>query len=283
LIPAAQTAPQPEVYLASVTIAGTQVTVGTPLNISRNSDYDNQPSFVPDGSAVLFSSKRDGAQNDIYRYILATKTVEQVTKTAESEYSPLVTPDRKTFSTVRVEADGAQRLWRFDLDGANPRLVLERVKPVGYHVWLDATHLGLFVLGAQGEPSTLQLADTTTGTAQVVATSIARSLLVRPGSATMSFISTPRGEPRLIKTIHAQTRAIETVGPALDGSQDAVWWPDGRLVMARGRMLYALTPGASAWTELATLVPSTSANFDQITRLALSPDGRWIAFAAEPR
>ena len=207
-----------------------------------------------------------------------------MTKTSESEYSPLVTPDRRSFSTVRVEADGTQRLWRFDLDGANPRLVLEGVKGVGYHVWIDATHLGLFVLGAQqGDPSTLQLVDTVSGSVQVVATAIARSLLVRPGTATISFIATPRGEPRLVKTIHPQTRAIETVGPALDGSQDAVWWPDGRVVMARGRVLYALTPGTTAWTELATLVPSTSANFDQITRLALSPDGRWIAFAAEPR
>jgi hypothetical protein len=227
-------------HLASITIDGGRV-VGTPANISQNADYDNQPSFVADGSAILFSSKRDGTQNEIYRYAMASKAVEQVTKTSESEYSPLVTPDRKSFSTVRVEADGSQRLWRFDLDGSNPRLVLERVNPVGYHVWIDATHLGLFVLGAQqGDPSTLQIADTVSGNAQVAATAIARSLLVRPGTATISFIATPRAEPRLVKTIHPQTRAVETVGPALDGSHDAVWWPDGV------RQVRAASSGADA-------------------------------------
>src|SRR4029079_4951244 len=128
-------------------------------------------------------------QMDIYRYDVATKALTNLTSTPESEYSPLLTPDGRSFSVIRVEADGTQRLWQFDLDGRNPRLVLENVKPVGYHVWIDATHLALFVLGAQGQPSTLQIADTATGTAEVVASNIGRCLLMRPGRATLTFLS----------------------------------------------------------------------------------------------
>ena len=169
-IDAQQAPPATEVFYATVSNAAGIESI---VNISNNPGYDNQPSFLPDGSAILFSSNRDGKQTDIYRYDIATKTLTQLTKTPEAEYSPTVTPDKRTFSVIRVEADGTQRLWRFDLDGSNPRLVLENVKPVGYHVWLDATHLALFVLGS---PATLQVADTTTGTAEVVSTGIGRTL-----------------------------------------------------------------------------------------------------------
>jgi hypothetical protein len=102
--------------------------------------------------------------------------------------------------------DGTQRLWRFDLDGSNPRLVLEQVKPVGYHAWIDATHLALFVLGSNGAPATLQLADTTTGKAEVIETGIGRSILIRPGAGTVSYMST--AQSRMFKELDPRTRAI---------------------------------------------------------------------------
>ena len=51
--------------------------------------------FLPDGSGLLFTSNRDGKQTDIYRYDIASARCHQVTRTPESEYSPLVTPDRQ--------------------------------------------------------------------------------------------------------------------------------------------------------------------------------------------
>ena len=38
------------------------------MNITRSPGYDNQPSFTPDGAAILFTSNRGGTQTDIYRY-----------------------------------------------------------------------------------------------------------------------------------------------------------------------------------------------------------------------
>ena len=272
-------APATEVYLASLTVKGTTVTVGTPVNVSQNAGYDNQPSFLPDSSAILFTSNRDGKQTDIYRFDIAAKRLTQVTKTSDNEYSPLVTPDRKTFSTVRGDA---QNLWRFNPDGSDAGAIIDKADfKVGYHVWIDATHLALFVLGAQGQPVTMQLWDTTAKTGEVVATSIARSLLMRPGTGTVSFISTAAGQPRSVKTIHPRTKAIDTLVTAVDGSQDAIWLPDGRFVMARGRTLHAWAPGATAFAELTTVAPGADV-FDQITRIAVSADGKWLAFVAEP-
>jgi dipeptidyl aminopeptidase/acylaminoacyl peptidase len=121
--PAQQTPPATEVFLKARTGPDADIWI----NISNNPGYDNQPSFLPDSSGILFSSNRDGKQTDIYRYDIRNKRLTQLTKTPEAEYSPTVTPDRRSFSAVRVEADDTQRLWRFDRDGENPRVLLENM------------------------------------------------------------------------------------------------------------------------------------------------------------
>jgi dipeptidyl aminopeptidase/acylaminoacyl peptidase len=280
-----QTPPATEVYLAGLSRDPVPHVAATVVNVSENAGYDNQPSFTPDGRAVLFTSNRDGKQTDIYRYDLATGALTQLTHTTESEYSPIVTPDGRTFSVIRVEADGTQRLWRFDLDGSNPRLVLENVKPVGYHVWIDASHLGLFVLGAGREPATLQLADTTTGMADVIDSSIGRSLLMRPGTTSMSYVSKPQGAAWSVKLLDPKTRVTTTLTETMPNSEDCAWDPSsGMLLMASGAKIYGWAPGRSGWTELGDL---TSAGIGRITRLAVNPDpnadpSRRLAIVAEP-
>src|SRR5687767_7626319 len=91
--------PDTEVFLVPLSRAGVKVAVGATVNISNSPGYDNQPSFLPDGSAILFTSARSrvvsapvegvpapAAQMDIYRYDLGSKRVTQVTDTLLSEY-----------------------------------------------------------------------------------------------------------------------------------------------------------------------------------------------------
>ena len=290
---AQQAPPATEIYLAQLRPGATPA-LGAWTNISNDPDYDNQPSFLPDGSAILFTSRRDTKQTDIYRYDLTSKAVTQVTHTPESEYSPVVTPDGKTFSVIRVEADGTtQRLWRFDLDGSNPRLVLENVKPVGYHAWIDETHLALFILGAgNGAPATLQIADTAKGTAEVAATGIGRSILIRPGARTVSYMTT--GQARQVMEWNPKSRASASLFAPLEGSQDAAWLSEGVMLMASGTKIMRRATTDSQWSLLGDLDYQGSAsevNFapsgvppaiKSITRMAISPDGKWLAFVAEP-
>jgi Tol biopolymer transport system component len=157
--------PATDIFIADLRATpGGKLKLGRPVKITTWAGYNNQPSFLPDGKTILYTSIRD-KQADIYRYDLRAASTTQVTNTPESEYSPTLMPDGKSISVVRVEADGTQRLWKFPLAGGSPSLILEKIKPVGYHLWVDDDTLALFVLG---KPNTLQLVDLRSGKAEVI-------------------------------------------------------------------------------------------------------------------
>jgi dipeptidyl aminopeptidase/acylaminoacyl peptidase len=287
LMPPQQAPPATEVYLATLDPASG---VTSWMNISNSPGYDNQPSFLPDNSAVLFSSNRDGKQTDIYRYDITTKSLKQLTNTPDSEYSPTVTPDGKTFSVIRQAAtDGTQLLVRYDLaTGAHHSVVFENVKPVGYHAWIDATHVAMFILGSgQGQPATLQIGDTKTGTAEVVATGIGRSILIRPRTGTVSFITS--AQPRLIKEFDPRTKTTTDIVAPFETSQDAAWSSNGVLLMAANQTIAIWRPSRPEWMQYALISgdspyvkDGTQPMVRSVTRLAMSPDTKWLAFVAEP-
>jgi dipeptidyl aminopeptidase/acylaminoacyl peptidase len=274
----AQTAPpSTDIFLAELSQRGGQLALSQPVNLINRDGYDNQPSFTPDGKALLFTSQRENNQTDIYRYDLATRQTMRLTDTSEGEYSPTVTPDKKSFSVIRVEADRTQRLWQFPLKGGAPSLVLPNVKPVGYHVWLNAHTLALFVLG---QPNTLQLADTRTGQAEVLAQNIGRALHRVPGQARhFSFVH--KEKEWWIKTYDLQTRQITPLVKTLAGSpnsEDCAWLPDGTLLMAQGSKLFKWRRGQDVdWQLVADL---TATGLSSITRLAVSPKGDKLALVA---
>ena len=283
-----QQPPATEVYVATLSTADGRVSVGKPVNISNSRGYDNQPFFTPDGGALLFTSARGSVesscgkpQTDVYRYDLKSRAVTQVTDTAECEYSPTVTPAGR-ISVIRVESDGTQRLWQFTADGRNPTLVLTDIKPVGYHAWLDATTLALFVLG---QPATLQIADTGSGKAAVVARNIGQSVLRMPKGGVSFVEQTGAGAERSISvhqvTLEGGKPVTKRLTAAVPGATQAhlAWSPDGTLFMAHAGSLHAWRPGTAAWQEVADL---HALGLRNVTRLAISPKGDRIAIVAQP-
>jgi WD40 repeat protein len=288
-----QAPPSTEVFLASLSADGDRLVIGDPVNVSNNAGYDNQPSFTPDGRAILFTSVRGGRKpdpansaatgSDIYRFEIDSKRLTRVTDTPEAEYSPTVTPDGRHISVIRVEADGTQRLWRLSTDGRDASLVLADVKPVGYHAWADASTLALFVLGrGQGAPATLQLADVRTGKAETLATDIGRSLARTPDGR-ISFVQreTSEGGPATLTVceLDPATRRIRTLVKVVPGAAqaDLAWTPDGRLLLAHGGKLYTWRAGQTGMSVAADL---DSLGLRDVSRMAVSPDGRSIAIVA---
>lgn len=269
--PAAAPAPPAptDIYLAPIRLVPAPAMGPARVATENPHGYDNQPFFGTDARAMLFAANRDGTQTDIYFIELQTRQIRRITSTPESEYSPAALPDESGISVIRVEADGTQRVWKFDGTGGAPAVVARDVKPAGYHAWVDATHLGVFVLG---QPPTLQVVDVTTGKATTIATDVGRSLHRRPATGTLTFAHRVDGRWMVREWVPA-SGAVRDVVAALDGSadRDMAWGPDGTLFMSKDGDVHWWRPGQTGWTLM------SQPGIGPISRMAVSPDGRWMA------
>ncbi len=258
-----------DIYLFELHQSRHAVVPGNVRNITARTGYDNQPWFTPDSRYVLYTSNR-GAQTDIYRYNISSGVTQQLTSTVESEYSPTVVPAGDGFTVIRVEADSAQRLWKFPMDGSRPTLIVPNVQPVGYQAWGDDHTVAMFVLGA---PPTLQLMDLPTGMREFVAGNIGRSLHAIPGEHAISFTQRDVDNHVWIRKLDLDDGRVYTLIEAIAGSQDYTWMPGGGILMGSGSRLLVARPGGE-WMPFADL---SGGGVASITRLAISPDGRWLA------
>lgn len=265
-----------DIFLAPLSVRDGRPVVGVPVNVTRRAGYDNQPSFTPDSRAILFTSTRDDGQSDIYRFDISSGSTTRLTSTPESEYSATVMPGGERFSVIRVERDSAQRLWSFALDGSDPKLVIASLAPVGYHAWLNSTTLVMFVLGG---PNALVYGDLRTGRMDTLARRIGRSLAKLPSGDGFSFTQTLDSAQR-VRSMSGPGAAVRDLVSLPRGAQDLAWLPSGDLITGSGSMLLAWQSGATAWSNVADLA---SAGLSGITRLAVSPDGKWLAIVAAPR
>jgi dipeptidyl aminopeptidase/acylaminoacyl peptidase len=273
-----QGVPETDIYLANLKVNKGKVELTHPKNVTQRQGYDNQPNFTPDGRGFLYTSLRSG-QTDIYFYDIKAQASIQKTNTSESEYSPALTPDRKFISTVRVEQDGTQRLWKFsNANTEQASLVLEKVKPVGYYVWADASRLALFVLGNQntGEPHSLYVANAADGKAQKLESNIGRSFHNIPNQkGKVSFIHKVSERQWLVKSLNMATHQIETLIEAPEGSEDIAWTKEGIILATQGTKIYQWNPRTDkGWVEIYDFA---ALGARQVSRIAIHPENNRIA------
>jgi len=244
-------------------------------NITQRKGYDNQPQFLNGSNQIYYTSIKEDDQADIFLYDIESSKAKQLTSTAESEFSPTRTPDGKFISTVRVEKDGTQRLWKFPVNGGEPILILDQIKPVGYHAWIDQNTIALFVLG---EPPTLRVADVSSGNIAVVASDIGRSLHIVPGKRRISFVQKQSETTGTIEEYDLQTKQTSTLIKLFPETEDYTWAPSGKIWTSKGGILYSFQPGKDQdWVQEADL---TGAGITQLTRITVSPDEHWMAIVS---
>lgn len=267
--------PDTEIYLYPLMADAHGLHLGAGRNISRHPGYDNQPSFADDDKSLLFTSARDGDQTDIYRYRLDNDAIERLTNTPESEFSPHFNRNESAITTVRVEADGTQRLWQFPLAGGEPELLVPDAKPVGYYLETAPKHYLAFILG---EPPTLQAISADGKPAERITDHIGRCLQTTPDGGA-SFVRF-EGEKPVLYRLNDQRQPERIVVLADGGDGDFAWAPDGKSVLSSaGGKLYRVD--IASGRRQAIVVPGLPAN-QAITRIAVSHGGAWLALVAAP-
>ena len=277
--------PTYDIYLAALDLTTHPPSVAEVRNITTRAGYDNQPHFSGDSGKLLYTSIRDG-QADIYAYDLAARTTAVFRHDPANEYSPTVMPERRGISMIR-EREGVQKLWHYSWAGDDLGDLLPGVAEVGYHAWLSANDVALFVLDVEHERHRLEIVHVPDGTRRVVAENIGRCLAPIPGesspSGAISFVA-KRGQPggaaptTTIVRYELSTQTTVDITPARPDSEDYAWTPDGSLLMAQGTALHHFN-ATSGWAMVTDLVRPGIA---EITRLAVSADGRTLAFVAAP-
>jgi Tol biopolymer transport system component len=263
-----------DIFLVEVQESEGRLAAGRVVRVTDRAGYDNQPGFLPDGTSLLFTSIDSAGQADIFRYDIEAMRSTPLTRSApESEYSATVMPSGDRFSAIRVESDSTQRLWSFRLDGSDPRILLEEVKPVGYHAWIDASRVALFVLG---DPPTLEIADVATGKVSTVAERIGRSIQPVPGRKAISFVQREGDGPGAVLLYDPATNMTEPLATEVEENEYHAWTPSGILLSARGSKLLQWS-GSAGWTDVADLA---HAGLREISRIATSPDGKLIALVS---
>jgi Tol biopolymer transport system component len=235
--------------------------------------YNNQPSFVNNDELLIASARPADRQTDIYLLDLGAKTRLRLTRTAESEFSPKMTPDNLYFSVVRVEtdADRTQRLWQYPLDRQDDgRASFRYLRNVGYYHWLDKFKVALFNITA-GDLNYLSMADTRDAAIANLTPSVGRCFGTSPNGKLVYVHKVSEGN-WVIKALDKNSLESTEIAKTIPGAEDFAIMKDGAIVMGKGSRLFRFHPTrGKAWQEVVDLKKQGITN---ITRLAVSGDGK---------
>lgn len=264
--------PDTDILLYSMARTGDRVEIGLGRNITASPGYDNQPSFSADGRSLLFSARRDGAQNDIYRFDLHSDATRRVTRTPKNEYSPRETPDGRHVTVIWEDSGRVQEIRRYPAGGGRAETVLKLPDLIGYYTFATPDVVFAFILG---EPHRLERIDLRTGERRVVATDIGRGIVTTPDGA-VSYVQFMDGQPELHRVNADGSGDQKLVALLPDSDGDYAWLPDGSGILAtKGNAVYHHAAGAGEWTLVAAIAEAGG-----LTRLAVSADGTRLALVA---
>lgn len=105
--------PNTDIFLFDLNTKNDSFHLSNFKNISDNDGYNNQPSFM-DNNTILYAGTRNG-QTDIVQYNIKSGSKTWLCATEGGEYSPLKIPNQHAISAIRLDLDGKQRLYRYDL------------------------------------------------------------------------------------------------------------------------------------------------------------------------
>ncbi|HEY1056398.1 MAG TPA: hypothetical protein VGE24_14725, partial [Emticicia sp.] len=254
-----------EIYLFDINFGNDKFTLSNPVNITEHKGYDNQPSFHPVLPLVYYASANDSGRTDIKAYDYIKGNTRQITDTHEREYSPTVTPNEYYLSCIIQRDNGQQDLGQYLIGGGPAKTLINTLK-VGYHTWIDANSLLLFVLA--DSTNNLHYYNLSTKETTIIAPKPGRSLHKIPNQQTFSFIDKSKADQWVIKQFDPATKAISPIVNTVGKSEDICWTTNGYILTSDGEKLYAYKPQSGKEWQLIDTKGLPMLN--KITRMAVN-------------
>ena len=269
------TFPDTEIYLVNYKADSSSLSFDIPKNITNHEGYDNQPSFLPSGKELLFTSVRD-SQADVYKYDMSAGSTIRITSSPESEFSPSPLKNENSFSSVRVEKDSTQRIWTFSMDGSNPQILFPEVDSIGYHCLFGKDTAAVFIVS---EPPALYLLIKNKAP-KLITSNIGRCIKKIPGKNAFSFVEKIEPWLWILKEYSLETGKFSFIAQTPYESEDYEWLSPSMIVMGqKGKLLKLNHASEKEWKVTADF----SNQISNITRIAVNPQGNKVALAGTAR
>ena len=264
----------PEIFLFDLENKNAIIKLQNGKNISNNKDYDNQPSFS-DNRFIFFASTRNG-QTDIVKYDTRNNDKVWLNSTEGGEYTPLKIPNKNTISAVRLDKDGKQRLYSYNINnGESTELIKDLV--VAYYTWYDKNTIVSAVI--EDDNLNLYVSNLKKGTNKKHATNVGRSFHKIPNSNLVSFISKENENQWQIKSLNPKTGTIKFIANTMQDVEDICWLDDKTILSGKGNKLHQLTlQKDNNWIEIANL---SSYGISEISRLSTNTDSNKLLIVGD--
>lgn len=263
--------PATDIFIFDLEVKKDKITIRNPKNITARVGYDNQPFFHPQKPLLYFVSADAETRTDIFEYDLTSAKTKKITETHDKEYSPTVTPDGKFLSCILQTDSGAQKLVKYPINGGTASILIDN-KIVGYHTWANSNQVVIFTLP---QPFKLEMVNVVSGESSTITEGIGRSLHKIPGEEAISFVKKISETEFEIQRLDLSSMKISSVAKSMDGKEhDMVWTADKKIFMSAEKQLFFLERDTKEWKPINI---ESNLPINNITRLAISPDGKKIA------
>lgn len=269
-----QNPPKSDVFLFDLHREQRDISFHNGKNISQNEGYNNQPSFY-DNNRVIYARDRDGL-TDIALYDIAKDSTSFLNETPSgSEFSPTRIPDSPVVAAVRLDQDGTQQLYAYSAQDSTELLSDAKV---GYFDFYSVEEILAAVVNPSG--MNLHFINLKTQKDSLIITNVGRGVRKIPDSKFMSYTLVNESgdlDIYLLDVDKGLTSYFICTLPI--GIQDYVWLNSAEILIGSRNQLFIYdTTGEASWVKVATLETD---GLQQITRLAVSPNGNKIAVVAQ--
>jgi len=260
-------------YVADVTYNGGTIQIGRPRKLTGDRGIASQPSFTPDGKAILYISRRDSAnaQSDVYRIDLGSGVETRITSTAEMENSPTVTPDGNLMVIRWIPATLFREWgpWIYDMKGVPLRGVLPGPDTVGYYALVDSTR---FAMVRPKSRTTMAIFDSRTGSMTDYDLPVANlPPQMIPGEKAISYTRTDSIGRNQIRRLDLSSLDTSTIAATVPGRVVHAWASRGYVLMGKGNTIFASRPASKeAWKRVTSF---SDPELQGIATYAVSPAG----------